>query len=156
MPKIDPITRMKRFQTLAEIEKKIIIQRLKDLEWRKSLVAQSLGISPPTLDNRIKAYGVQIPQSIPRGRRKSGHTELSRRKHPFRPRPHLLFQWVSENMEHEQRVPIEQIYLLGHSFHDRLSALRRVPLNDIPIEGFVRLKDVGDLVCHGWLGEEKQ
>lgn len=44
--------------TLAEMEKKHIINALKVLHWKKSQVASVLGISRPTLNQKILQYGI--------------------------------------------------------------------------------------------------
>jgi len=45
-------------ESLEDIEKKYIIKTLKENEWKKSKTAEVLHISRPTLDSKIKQYGI--------------------------------------------------------------------------------------------------
>ncbi len=47
-------------ESLEEIEKRYIIKVLKENVWKKSKAAEVLGISRPTLDSKIRQYGIKM------------------------------------------------------------------------------------------------
>jgi serine/threonine-protein kinase PknK len=53
----------------AQKERELILQALETSNWRKSAAARKLGVSRPTLDLKIKQFGLQ--EAVERGRRRS-------------------------------------------------------------------------------------
>ncbi|MHC4605537.1 MAG: sigma 54-interacting transcriptional regulator [Planctomycetota bacterium] len=51
-------------EAVEEVEKKVILEVLRECGWRKSEAARMLGVSRPTLDSRIEAYGLQKDPSM--------------------------------------------------------------------------------------------
>lgn len=47
-------------ETIAEVEKKLIMKTLKETSWVQSRAAKKLGISPRMLSYKIKKYGITI------------------------------------------------------------------------------------------------
>lgn len=47
-------------EVVMEVEKNIIMNTLRETNWKKSLAAQKLGISRPTLDKKIKDYNLDV------------------------------------------------------------------------------------------------
>ena len=45
-------------EAIADVERKVILKVLEETHWKKTEAAKSLGISRPTLDAKIEAYGL--------------------------------------------------------------------------------------------------
>lgn len=47
-------------ETIAEVEKRLIVETLKEVNWIQARAARKLGISPRMLSYKIKKYGITI------------------------------------------------------------------------------------------------
>lgn len=47
-------------ETIAEVEKRLIVETLKEVNWIQARAAKKLGISPRMLSYKIKKYGITI------------------------------------------------------------------------------------------------
>lgn len=60
----DMSEKKKPVKTLADIEKQAILQTLKANSYNRNATARELGVSPATIRNKLKAYGIAILQEV--------------------------------------------------------------------------------------------
>lgn len=148
--------RIRRFNTLADIEKEAILQRLYAFKWNKQAAAKSLGISYKTIFNRMRAH--EIPFEPPPEFAHKTYPSKKRNQTlsdpvPLKPRalPMIEFYWVVDGTQYKEYVFPEELVLptLHHTRHIPAIRMTVTP----PIEGYLEVTHVANLLfdsTHPW------
>ena len=133
------VQRIRQFKTWEQLEKDVLLERLRAFRWNKTHAALSLGLSYKTIYNRMRVHDIPLKPPVEFARRTYPPTIRNRTLTypvPFKHvRPTIRVHWVVDGARQSEQVCLEELVL--PTFYHTQDVPVLWMTKDPPLEGFV-------------------